>query len=239
MAQMTLLAMVQNILSAMDSDEVNSITDTVEAMQVATIVKETYEDLVSTLEIPERKVLFHLESEANTDRANYLSVPADITDVYWIKYNGVDVTYLEPDVFINMVLREPGTQTVKDPFQDLEYQIINDRDPRYYTTFDDAHLVFDSFNVNAESTLQGVNTMCYGAKVATLELDDNAIPWLDHNFFPTLLAEAKTSCFVNLKQVSNSKEEVRARRGLVRIQNELSKVKRSPTDRLPNYGRRR
>jgi hypothetical protein len=33
--KMTLLEMTQNILSAMNSDEVNSITDTVESLQVA------------------------------------------------------------------------------------------------------------------------------------------------------------------------------------------------------------
>ena len=38
----TLLEMVQEILSDMDSDEVDSIEDTVEAEQVATIVRSTY-----------------------------------------------------------------------------------------------------------------------------------------------------------------------------------------------------
>lgn len=38
----TLLEMVQDILSEMDSDEVNSINDTVEAEQVATIIKNCY-----------------------------------------------------------------------------------------------------------------------------------------------------------------------------------------------------
>ena len=40
--KMTLLDITQSILSAMDSDYANSIGDTVEAEQVATIVKETY-----------------------------------------------------------------------------------------------------------------------------------------------------------------------------------------------------
>ena len=35
----TLLEMTQDILSAIDADEVNSIDDTVEATQVATIIK--------------------------------------------------------------------------------------------------------------------------------------------------------------------------------------------------------
>ena len=43
MAKMTLLAMVQDILNDMDGDEVNSISDTVEAEQVAQIIKTTYD----------------------------------------------------------------------------------------------------------------------------------------------------------------------------------------------------
>ncbi len=44
----TLLEIVQEILSDMDSDEVNSIDDTTESEQVATIVKSTYLSMMLT-----------------------------------------------------------------------------------------------------------------------------------------------------------------------------------------------
>ena len=43
----TLLAIVQEILSDMDSDEVNSIDDTVESQQVASIVRSAYMAIMS------------------------------------------------------------------------------------------------------------------------------------------------------------------------------------------------
>ena len=46
MAKLTVLEIVQNILSDLNSEEVNSISDTIEADQVAEIVKTTYLDLV-------------------------------------------------------------------------------------------------------------------------------------------------------------------------------------------------
>ena len=42
MAKMTVLEMVQDILNDMDSDEVNSINDTIEAQQVANTVRTVY-----------------------------------------------------------------------------------------------------------------------------------------------------------------------------------------------------
>ena len=46
MAKMNLLAMTQDILSDMDSDDVNSINDSVEALQVAQIIKTTYYNII-------------------------------------------------------------------------------------------------------------------------------------------------------------------------------------------------
>lgn len=241
MAKQTLLELVQNILSAMDSDEVNSIHDTVESLQVAVIVKESFDDLTATLDLPERKVLFHLNSLSNTDQANYLSIPENINKIEWVRYNGNVIEYIPPDTFMEYILNTQtgGLITVHDPFQGLAYQVASDRDPKFYTSFDNTNLVFDGVNQATETTLQGQNSMCYGSKTTTITLDDDFVPDLDAHWFPTLLAESKTACFINLKQVSNSKEEVRARRGLVRIQNEISKFSKSPLDRLPNYSRRR
>ena len=49
---MTLLEIVQDILSDMDSDEVNSINDSVESLQVAQIVKTAYYNIVDGKDYP-------------------------------------------------------------------------------------------------------------------------------------------------------------------------------------------
>ena len=46
MAKLTLLEMTQDIMSDMDSDEINSINDSVEALQVAQIIKTTYYNII-------------------------------------------------------------------------------------------------------------------------------------------------------------------------------------------------
>ena len=57
-AEQTVLQLTQNILSAMSSDEVNSISDTVESMQVATILQNKYYDIVSRDALPAHDQLF-------------------------------------------------------------------------------------------------------------------------------------------------------------------------------------
>ena len=46
MAKLTLLQMTQDIMSDMDSDDINSINDSVEALQVAQIIKTTYYNII-------------------------------------------------------------------------------------------------------------------------------------------------------------------------------------------------
>ena len=47
----TLLQIVQNILSDLDSEDVNSISDTVEAMQIARVVENTFYNIVATRDV--------------------------------------------------------------------------------------------------------------------------------------------------------------------------------------------
>ena len=61
MAKMTLLEMVQDIMSDMDSDEVNSINDSQEATQVAQIIKSTYYNIIDGRDMPFLYELFQLQ----------------------------------------------------------------------------------------------------------------------------------------------------------------------------------
>ena len=58
MPKRTLIDMVQNIMSSMDSDTVNSITDTTESSAIADIIETTYYDLTTNRVIPEHKEIF-------------------------------------------------------------------------------------------------------------------------------------------------------------------------------------
>lgn len=84
--KLTLLEIVQEILNDISGDEVDSISDTTEATQVANIVKSTYNHLVSHKDLPLHKVYFQLEITSSST-PTMMTIPTDIIKVYWIDYD--------------------------------------------------------------------------------------------------------------------------------------------------------
>jgi len=245
--KLTLLDMVQNILSAMDSDEVNSIGDTVESLQVATIVRETYYDLFSNTDIPTFHGLVKLDAYTDLNKPTSLKLPSNVKEIEWIKYNWRlnsendyrDILYLSPKEFIELEVKSTpltGSQMIEGPNGSSLYVLTN-KSPTYWTTFDNDTIVFDSYNSALEDTVTQANSLCYGQFYTEFQMVDSYIPLLDANLFPLLLAEAKSTCFINLKQVSSSKEEQRSRRAQVRSQNDAWRANQR-TYSGPDYGRK-
>jgi len=250
MAKQTLLSMTQNILSALTSDEVNSITDTVEALEVADVIRETYDDLITNKVIPEHQELFTLTALGDSNRPNYMQVPSDVDRIDVLKYNVInsgdtakdynDIIYLTPMDFLDRILTRNSDDTNVDIISDasgVELLIKNDKDPEYYTSFNDVDLVFDAYDSAVDTTLQSSKTVCWGVKIPTWTHTDAFIPDMPSDMFPKLLAEAKSVCFINQKQTPNAKEEQKSKRQSVRLQKDKWKVGYDRTSR--NYGRKR
>lgn len=86
MATPTLLSMTQDILSALSSDEVSSISDTVESLQVANIIKNKYYDMVARSDPPKQDQLFQLTASGDSAKPTLMTMPSTVTRVNWIKY---------------------------------------------------------------------------------------------------------------------------------------------------------
>lgn len=78
--------MTQDILSNMSSDEVNSISDTPESLQVATIIKQKYYDIVSRGDLPEHNQIFQLNPSLTSNEPVLMFVPDGIGHIEYIKY---------------------------------------------------------------------------------------------------------------------------------------------------------
>lgn len=83
---MTLLQIVQNVLSSLNSDTVNSINDTTEAQQVATIVQTVFFNMCSRADLPEQYSLFELQASGSPLLPVYMTRPANVGKVSWLKY---------------------------------------------------------------------------------------------------------------------------------------------------------
>ena len=229
----TLLKLTQDILDAIDGDAVNSISDTVESLQVARLIVNTYYELFASKVNPSAGDLIELQSLADPDRPHVMMIPDNVKCIKWIKYDGEDVTFQEPEDFLI-------SQLAVSDYNVGKYDIYSDRNPTYWTTFDNKHIVFNAINNDVDSVLQQSKTVCWGQYVPVYDMDDNAYaPYLDSDQYPMLLAEATATAFVQIKQVSNAKEEQKSRRQRVRNQNDEWRAnQRRPYDRSVDYGSR-
>lgn len=249
MAKMTLLDIVQDIMSDMDSDEINSISDTAESLQVAQIVKTTYYNIIDGKDFPWMYELFQLNTSGTTSRPTHMSLPEDIIDLKWIKYNNKKSTdtknklekviYKTPEDFINIVDSRDSSSSnisvITDP-SDITINVYTDRGPMYFTSFDDETLVFDAYDSAKETNLTNSNTQVYGKRSVTFTLSDSFTPDLPVQMFSYLLNEAKSTAFLTLKQMANQKAEQQSVSQRRRMSQEAWKITNGIT--YGNYGRK-
>lgn len=248
MAKQSLLEMTAEILSDMNSDPVNSINDTVEAMQVATIIKRTFFNLVNDRIWPSRKRLLTLTPSTDADRPTHMRIEDDVTEIEWVKYNSHrvgeepvyrDIPYVEPDLFLHRTLARDVTLAnvkVVEDYSGVPLHITTDGAPSYYTSFDDKHLVFDSFDASVDSTLQENKTQVYGVTEPEWRMEDDFVPDMPSKFFPYLVNEAKSTAFLKIKEVFSQKDEqnsIRQKSWLSRNKNRIN-----GGTRYPDYGRK-
>ena len=252
MAKQTLLELVQNILSDINSDEVNSIGDTVESTQIAETIKSVYFDIIADTSIPEHFTLKQLTALGDITKPNFMQMPTGVSDIKWVKYDTQTATdisitytkveYIAPEDFLDKVLSLDSTlasvTTVTDD-SGASLLIRNDKFPEFFTTFDDDYLVFDSYNAAEETTLTATRSLMFCSSEPIWAASDSFIPDLDSTLFPLLLAEAKSLVFINNTQSSNPKVEQIAKRHQARKQGRKHRISRANNNTLPNFGRKR
>lgn len=234
----------------MDSDEVTSLNDTTEAMQVARIIRQTYFNIISRSDLPEHKELFQLTGTASSTEPVQMIKPPDAASVEWIKYNvepSTDttdnyqyVTILPVQQFMDLIHQFDidETNVLSMTLNGITYYYKDDKAPEFCTFVDDNNIIFDSYDSDVDTTaLDTAKSLAYGIVVPTLSLADASTPDLDEQQFPLLLNEAKSLAFAELKQLPHEKAEKEARRQWVTLQRTKKVPKMSDFDALPNFGR--
>ena len=250
--KLTVIQYTQNILSALSSDEVNSISDTVESLQVAECLKTSFFNIVARAGLPEQKKMFQLDASGSIIQPTLMFVPEGIKSVEWMKYFDSDtsanmykyVTILPIQQFSDYVngynITDPNVDTLNLTVnsETFLFNYKNDITPRYCTLLSDFYVIFDSFNAAVDSTLESSKTQCYGLTEPVWLMEDSFIPNLDEAQVPLLLNEAKSLAFFELKQTPHVKAEQEAKRQWSSLQKDKS-IDNKPSyfDQLPNYGR--
>lgn len=244
----TLLEIVQDILNDMDSDKVNSISDTVESEQIAQICQSVYYDIITTVDLPEHDELLTVTGLSDSQKPNFMDANS-VTEIKELRYNVSEtsgqleyklISYVAPSEFVqNILSRDTSASnviTVADPTSGITLPIINDKMPDMYTTFDDRYLCFDSYLATVDTTLQTSKTLVIGTKIPTFTVTDAAVPDMDDTIFPYYVAECKSRAFSTLKGGPDPKIEQFARKHRYFLKNNRNKVEQ---ENIRNdYGRR-
>ena len=241
----TLLEMVQSILNDMDSEAVNSINDSVEAQQIASVIEDVYYNIVAARNIPEHQQLLKMTSLSSSVRPTHFQYPTNTREIVSLAYNidtqgkvnYQEIHFVEPMDFLSRMPYNlsTGVLVVPDVNSNISLTIFTDRMPTYYTSFDDLHIVMNAYDASIDTTLQESKTRAYGTVYPTFTIADGFVPDLDDTMLPYLLAEAKSTCFSLFKSGSDPKIEQAARRLKSFVQNDMYRTKR-PNVRN-HYGR--
>jgi len=252
MAKLTLLDMVQRLLSSLDGDEVNSITDTAESEQVAFIVRDVYFDMINNIEIPEHRSLIALTAASDADFPTNMSIPVGVSRVDEVRYDKIKsgetqldyqrILYVEPEVFLHRTLGRNSTEsTIQTVTVDNGKVLIrNDKAPEFFTSFDDETLIFDAFDNDIDSTLQTSKFIVWAITTPVFTMSDTFTPDLDENLFSHLLNESKSVAYIELNQRANPKAEQVSLRQKIRWQSDRHNISKSKDNSYgrPDYGRK-
>lgn len=251
--RLTLLQIVQKTLEALNLDEVNSISDSPDAEQVAQIAQDAYYELLNQSEWPFSIRLEQLESVADATKPNYLRIPDEVVRIEAVKYDNTltgdddlpvdkieieEVCWLPPVKFLNKTQSrntELDEITTVTDFNGVRYHVYNERGPSFWTSFDDKYVVFDAVNQEVESTLQGDKSQAMMKWIEDVVISDDTMVTAPSQFFQTWLAETKSAAFIYMKQEASPKDEQRARRGLSVLRRSAARTDRD--DGKVRFGR--
>lgn len=244
MSAVTVLDIVQDILSAIDSDEVNSIGDTTESQSAARLVKNVYDNIVDEYGIKSTATLFQL---IPTAIPIVMLVPEGVHAIKWIKYdissptedtNYNNVLFVPADAFMdNVSSRGDGVNIAVT--STIMVRALTDRAPTMWTTFDDGSLIFDAYNSEYDATLQASKTNCYGDSKPALVVDDTTPIGLSPRYMSLLRNESLAMAQDLWKDGVTPKVEQQSQRARVRSQRTKHVDSTTSSTVLPDYGRKR
>lgn len=240
----TLKEMVDLILNAMDSDEVNSITDTVEATDIANTIKSCYYDMATDLDLPEHNRVYELNASGDNAKPVLMTLPNNALNLKWLKYDMQisgdtvsDYQYLDRLDLENFMLRQEALREYTSDVDEMiftsnsesfPFMYWTDRHPSYYTTFDDNTLLFDAHDSTLDTTLQKSKTMAFGNVYPAFTIDDDFIPEIDPSQFSLLINKAKVRCFAEKKQAANPEAMAEMRRQRIIVQKRQRSIETIP-----------
>lgn len=251
MAKETLLSIVQSAMVASGGDPVNSIDESPESEDIASICEDVFNDVMLWDEWPHQERLASVEavSEANNPTAMRIKDSYRfITKVQYLVDTDTDrayyrnIVYLEPEFFIeqcDQYLNDKNSKLVQGTGLSAPLAISTDRDPQYFTTFDNEHLVFDSIDLSVETNLQESKLRTLAYVIPEFVLSDDYIIDMPEIMMPLYRAEVMIAVQYYFNQFYDKLSAKKSMRHLNKLRAHKLRVVNTQDEHYPRgqYGR--
>jgi len=241
----TVLEYVKNCLSVMDSDEVDSITDTVESQQVANLLQECFFEFINREEWTWLQQPVTLDGTiTGPTRPTQVGIDDNIKKIMYVAYDvsstGLfeyrELHYLSPVDFVKKFSRG-GDDKVAVTVGSFKFYIDTSRQPEYWTSFDDENIVVDAYKASVETYVDSDKFSVYGVVIPSFTVDDDHVPDVPVAVVPMLQHTLNAAAMLYFKQTSSPVDEQRIVRQLAQLRREESKTRNR--DYAPKkYGRK-
>ena len=250
MPKYTMLQMVQRVGRAINSDEISELHETIEADDIQTILMDMLDDLLTRQDwefLKDRPK----QMSAGPDALS-VTIPADVSRVQKLRYRAeaaVDdverfrtLHYMPASEFIDMMQKnDPDlTDSVSVTVNGVKLVGKNNKPPRWWTTFDESTIYFDSYEVTVDPS--GVDATKTAALVTIYAdvsgFDDAAwVAPIPEKLFTLWYQEAVAEASVKLRQFEDPRAERRARRMFISNSRDEPITRRDDGSDEVSYGR--
>lgn len=250
MAKRTILQLVQQIGEGIGSDEIDTLDETIEASEIATILEQTVTEVISRKRwefISDRVRQLDARAGGST-QLNTLVIPSDVTRINCLKYRNTDntvtefiaLTYMKPCDFVDMVQSRNSADTNITAIANddgVEINVITDAPPNNWTSFDEESITFDAYDATVGTGNLITDSVIIADIVPVIDYTDPAATLKVPERMETLIYnEALSTCAIRLRQTVDPKAERVARRQHIALR-ELEHITNKDTKEA-NYGRR-
>lgn len=236
----TVLQYVQGALNIMDSDAVDSITDTEEAGQIALLLQDCYDELIHRQEWDFLNGPVTLSAAVDPTDPTKFVIGEDVGYVKQLWYNiATDGTvnrrklvYVDPEEFLQRYsngLPSPNRTlvTIEANGGQIQFYVRNDQPPTHYTSFDDASLHMDSYDSGVETTLVSSKITSYGLTNPQFTIADDFVPMLPEHMVPLMTHTLNAAASITFKQQESAPDEKRVNRQIASARRKESRTTRN------------
>lgn len=231
--KLTLLDIVQRTLSALDSNNVSTVGDSVEAEQVVLITHRILDEINGRRDWKWLNREGQLEASPNV---NELLIPEDALDIKTVWYENRQMQYMKPQDFKYLL-----SQRSTDNDNVNSDGVITDKDPTYYTSFDDSVITFDAYDSAVWNTLITTKSYIYYTIMPQTIWGDNDVPDMPVRFHDVILKGVVGTALLELKGDANAQYYITEyKRGISRMLRWAKQVEENEdvTTGKVDYGRK-